>query len=130
MFWARSAALRPVLDLNLSFEDFPGESGQQDHTPAHALERLYFHVCERAGYSWLKIADPTLLFDIRAVIRMNNPQDLLRFQSEHGATLQSGVIATRPETAPLMVRTPPGLLQRLAQRDLTRQPSDSVRSMA
>ena len=130
MFWARSAALRPVLDLNLSFEDFPGEFGQQDHTPAHALERLYFHVCERAGYSWLKIADPALLFDIRAVIRMDNPQDLLRFQSEHGATLQSGVIATRPETAPLMVRTPPGLLQRLAQRDLTRQPSDSVRSMA
>ena len=25
MFWARSAALRPVLDLNLSFEDFPRE---------------------------------------------------------------------------------------------------------
>jgi len=121
MFWARSAALRPVLDLNLSFKDFPRESGQQDHTPAHALERLYFHVCERAGYSWLKIADPALLFDIRAVIRIDNPQDLLRFQSEYGATLHSGVIATRSEAPPLMVRTSPGLLQRLAQRDLTQR---------
>ncbi|HJZ13378.1 MAG TPA: rhamnan synthesis F family protein, partial [Acidobacteriota bacterium] len=28
MFWARSAALRPLLDLNLAFNDFPEEAGQ------------------------------------------------------------------------------------------------------
>jgi lipopolysaccharide biosynthesis protein len=130
MFWARSAALRPVLDLNLSFEDFPRESGQQDHTPAHALERLYFHICERADYVWLKIADPALLFDARAVVSIGNPQDLLRFQSEHGVTLGSGLLVTRPEPAPLMVRTPPGLLQRLGQRDLAQREAKSLELMA
>jgi lipopolysaccharide biosynthesis protein len=55
MFWARSAALRPLLDLNLSTQDFEPEEGQIDGTLAHAIERLYFHACEQAGYRWLKI---------------------------------------------------------------------------
>jgi lipopolysaccharide biosynthesis protein/GT2 family glycosyltransferase len=54
MFWARSAALRPLLDLNLSFEDFPEETGQTDGTLAHAIERLYFYSCELAGFYWTR----------------------------------------------------------------------------
>jgi len=60
MFWARSDALRPLLDLGLSAEDFPPEAGQEDSTLAHAVERLYFHVCELAGFSWIKICRPPL----------------------------------------------------------------------
>lgn len=60
MFWARSAALRPLLDLNLSVDDFEPEAGQADGTVAHAIERLYFHACEKAGYRWIKIARPEL----------------------------------------------------------------------
>jgi hypothetical protein len=55
MFWARTAALRPLLGLELSIESFEPEVGQVDGTRAHALERLYFHACEHVGYRWLKI---------------------------------------------------------------------------
>jgi lipopolysaccharide biosynthesis protein/GT2 family glycosyltransferase len=54
MFWARSRALRPLLELNLSLEDFPAEADQTDGTLAHAIERLYFYACELAGFCWTR----------------------------------------------------------------------------
>jgi lipopolysaccharide biosynthesis protein len=60
MFWARSAALKPLLDLCLTPDDFPEESGQQDHTLAHAIERLYVFVCVAAGFGWARVARPDL----------------------------------------------------------------------
>jgi hypothetical protein len=54
MFWTRSAALRPLLDLDLTLEDFPEEAGQTDGTLAHAIERLYFYACELAGFTWTR----------------------------------------------------------------------------
>jgi lipopolysaccharide biosynthesis protein len=54
MFWARSAALRPLLDLNLGLDEFPEEAGQTDGTLAHAIERMYFYACELAGFSWTR----------------------------------------------------------------------------
>ena len=58
MFWARSAAFRPLLDLGLQFDDFEPEAGQKDATLAHAVERLFFFSCERSGHDWLKVARP------------------------------------------------------------------------
>ncbi len=56
MFWARPAALKPLLDLNLQPEDFDEEAGQEDGTLAHAIERVVLRVVEHAGYSYVKVA--------------------------------------------------------------------------
>jgi hypothetical protein len=79
MFWARSAALRPLLDLRLSFESFAEESAQTDGTLAHAIERLYFHVCERAGYDWIKITAADQLHDQRNVVDVASNAELEQF---------------------------------------------------
>ena len=39
MFWARTRALKKILDAGLTFDDFPPEQGQNDGTIAHAFER-------------------------------------------------------------------------------------------
>lgn len=49
MFWARSAAIRPLLDLNLPQNAFPHEAGQVDGTLAHALERMLGVTCQSGG---------------------------------------------------------------------------------
>lgn len=56
MFWGRSAAFRPLLDLDLSFDDFPQEGGHVDGTLAHAIERVLLMVAESRGFEWLKVA--------------------------------------------------------------------------
>lgn len=55
MFWARSAAIRPLLESGIKISDFPVECGQNDSTLQHAIERLYFFICEQAGFKWIKI---------------------------------------------------------------------------
>ncbi len=39
-FWARTAALKPLFDLNIDIAEFPEEKGQVDGTLAHAIERV------------------------------------------------------------------------------------------
>lgn len=51
MFWFRSEALRPLLDLRLDYAHFDPEKGQLDGTLAHAIERLFFHTVEMAGFA-------------------------------------------------------------------------------
>jgi lipopolysaccharide biosynthesis protein len=55
MFWARTAALRPLLETGLRHSDFPDELGQKDGTLAHAVERLFLVSCEAAGFRWTKV---------------------------------------------------------------------------
>ena len=52
MFWARTAALGPLLGLNFQTLQFEPEQGQQDGTLAHAVERMVFISSELAGYGW------------------------------------------------------------------------------
>ena len=55
MFWFKPKALAPLLDSNLTIEDFPEERGQLDGTIAHAIERAFLFIVETAGFIWVKI---------------------------------------------------------------------------
>lgn len=55
MFWARVAALRPILDLALPSEAFSTNATPRDGTLAHALERLLGVSCKEAGFRQLFI---------------------------------------------------------------------------
>jgi lipopolysaccharide biosynthesis protein len=82
MFWARTAALRPLLDLRLETDDFPPELGQLDGTLAHAVERLYYFVCERAGLDWVKVARRDLLRSTRRITPVDGPDAIATFMSK------------------------------------------------
>jgi glycosyltransferase involved in cell wall biosynthesis len=49
MFWARVAALRRLLDLGLTWEDYPEEPVPYDGTILHAIERLLPMVATASG---------------------------------------------------------------------------------
>ncbi|SDP78204.1 Rhamnan synthesis protein F [Phyllobacterium sp. YR620] len=55
MYWGRSDAIRPLLDLNLDYADFPEEAGQIDGTLAHAIERTLLLFIEKSGHTWKRI---------------------------------------------------------------------------
>lgn len=54
MFWFRSDALKPLLELGLNNTAFDPELGQVDGTLAHAIERAFFYLAEVAGYEWIR----------------------------------------------------------------------------
>jgi glycosyltransferase involved in cell wall biosynthesis len=58
MFWARPAALRPLFDLELSFDDFPEEPVPYDGTMLHALERLFPFIVKHAGFEVAGVRAP------------------------------------------------------------------------
>ena len=62
MFWARTAALKPLFELNLKYEDYPEESLPSDGTILHALERITPFVVEKEGYT-------TMLTHVEGVTR-------------------------------------------------------------
>ena len=49
-FWARTDAIKPLFDLNFSYEDFDEECGQIDGTLAHALERIIACLVKQKGF--------------------------------------------------------------------------------
>lgn len=91
MFWIRSAALKPLLDLNLSVDDFHPEERQIDGTLAHAVERLYFYACEIAGLKWIKVCRPEMVHDSsRPLARFNDEADLQSYLAMNTGLLSPG----------------------------------------
>jgi glycosyltransferase involved in cell wall biosynthesis len=52
MFWARTAALKPLFDLRLGYDDYPDEPLADDGTILHALERLIPFSADKAGFRY------------------------------------------------------------------------------
>jgi len=59
MFWAKSFALDLLFNAGITFEDFPVESGQNDGTLAHTIERLFVLCCNQSGFQPGIIKDAT-----------------------------------------------------------------------
>lgn len=57
MFWARSEALQPLFKAHIRIEDFPEESGQNDGTLAHCIERLFVLVTGHSGFNTAILRD-------------------------------------------------------------------------
>jgi lipopolysaccharide biosynthesis protein len=79
MFWARTAALAPLLALDLNYDDFPEEKGQTRRTIQHAIERLFLFSAEHAGFSWVKVASRDHYSDRSAIETLDSPAALDRF---------------------------------------------------
>jgi GT2 family glycosyltransferase len=114
MFWARSAALKPLLSLDLSYADFPAETNQIDGTPAHAIERLFYFACEKAAFSWIKVAQPALFDQTPCITLLDSVHSLDRFMAERVVRL-TGPDLPRPRLVhPTPVAHPAhGLISRL-----------------
>ena len=50
MFWFKPEAISPILELCLTDQDFPVETGQVDGTLAHAMERFFSFAALTQGY--------------------------------------------------------------------------------
>ena len=56
MFWFRPQALEPFFSLNLNLNQFEKQSEKKiDGTLAHAIERLFLDVVEKAGFAHRKV---------------------------------------------------------------------------
>jgi len=78
MFWCRTDALRPLLDLNLTFADFDDEEGQIDGTLAHAVERAFLYSLEGHGYTWAKVVRRDLYPMPSTIVQVRGPADIDR----------------------------------------------------
>lgn len=91
MYWARTKAMMPLIELNLRWDDFPEEAGQAHGTLAHVIERSINYVCESVGYRWVKILSADVNPTGR-MIRVNSQDELTDFLKENDYRLLKQLI--------------------------------------
>ena len=62
MFWARTAAIAPLLDFAWQYEHFEAEPMDDDGTMAHVIERMMGNLCKASGYDYLEISAEENIF--------------------------------------------------------------------
>ena len=100
MFWARSAALVPLLDAGLTLADFPAEAWQTDGTIAHAVERLYFYSCEKAGLRWAHAGPDRAIAVPEWALRIDSQAALEQVVSDQMPALLLPGLHPRPTEVP------------------------------
>ena len=105
MFWARTAALRPLIDLDLTEDDFEIEQGQLDGTLAHVIEHLFYYCCEWAGFTWARISRPEFLLNPASALDVPDPTYVDRFFYRYDLKLLRE-IATKAPGAQASPRSP------------------------
>jgi len=65
MFWVKSDAIRPLLEADWSYADFPPELGQLEGTVQHGIERLVGALSSSLGYQHLVYSSHDDVFEIR-----------------------------------------------------------------
>jgi GT2 family glycosyltransferase len=119
MFWARTSALKPLLEAGLTMQDFGAEENQIDATLAHAVERLFFYVCEHQGLHWMKIARPELYAHTPMIVDIMYRADLSAFYDRYLFRLQDpGDVKPRTVTPDGVSRPTPHLFSHIRNRAL------------
>lgn len=119
MFWARTAAIRPLIDLALRNDDFAEEADQKDGTLAHAVERIFFHTCEYAGLDWIKIARNEFYTSTPGIHHSSNQEELREFCCQNVFHLLNPKGVKPRSVMPDPVTTcPPKLFQYLRTKSL------------
>lgn len=62
MFWMRSNALAPLIELKLDWSDYPEEPIAMDGTLLHAIERLVPFAARKAGFTYATLHIPGLIW--------------------------------------------------------------------
>lgn len=76
MFWFKPEALAPLIDSDLTFDDFPEEGGQIDGTIAHAIERAFLFIVEAAGFIWIKVDSDKKFFNTTPLLKSSSQAEL------------------------------------------------------
>jgi hypothetical protein len=119
MFWVRTSALTPLLDLGLKTEDFVDEPIPTDGTLTHAIERLFFHACEHKGFDWIKIARPEFYQHTPMIVDISCRADLSNYMSCYTFQLLNPRGVKPSPVAPKVIqKVPPDLFNHVRRHAL------------
>lgn len=105
MFWFKTAALAPFLDLGLTLAHFDPEAGQVDGTLAHVIERSLFYICELSGHRYVRTTSQAYVEGVT----LTSAPEVAMTRSMPSAWRKDGILEQyHPETGKFAARPVPG----------------------